>query len=499
MFKQVTAMIRGLQILALVAGALGQTPAMNMSSIPSGATLPQTSSLVVIVTTSTSVLTSSILPTTPPQFVSQPYPPWPSTRTQAQVSSVVPVPMEQAESRANFSAPMNIAISRMLVGRNYSSIFDLPLPANLTESASAGFDASCDLSLFCANRSPGIYCYRPPSVCADASNKTALCHPVAMVICPEGVLQGCAEGFACHQEPEPWPWDAPALLEQASKDLGIGRSVLPFFAPPGPEIPMVNFQLNQTSSGNATSTTQMPIAHCRFVLNNLSLADRFIRASLLPTSRPDMQQWCSYRNATSMQQPACGNSLAPPPSKCISTSSSSSINKIWWWPGYETGAEPVLPTATTGMSSGKKDWLSEKCIPSPPTTCQGPYPFAIQPTKSFFFISVSTVTNTTTTTAMGSMSSTVPVTSVITSITTSTTVQTVTSTQLQTDTIRTTVTVPEVFPLPATIAPTTSLPTAAPAVPEPAKTAIPAESFPKAGEPYSVYTAKIGAIASIGV
>jgi len=200
-----------------------------------------------------------------------------------------------------------------------------------------------------------------------------------------------------------------------------------------------------------------------------------------------------------MQQPVCVKSLAPPSSNCTSASrGSGTISKIWWWPGYETGAEPVIPT-TTGMPSGKENWLSENCIPNPPTTCQGPYPFAIQSTQSFFFISVSTVTNTATTTAtvMESMSSTVPVTFLITSTVTSTTVQTATSTQLQTDTIRTTVTLPEVFPLPAAIAPTNSLPTTAPAVPEPVKTVIPAGSFPKAGEPYSVYTAKIGAIASI--
>lgn len=592
-----------LSILAgLVLAGLGsaQTQVLPTTASPS---------VVVVVTTQTSLTTVRVRPTTdislfePPTDVTpilplpiifptqsvveqqaplqppileplQPPVPEQPTSIQPSIPTELPASMQPLPDRpANMSSPLSIVFNKFLGSRNYSSVFHHRSTLNRNASNEM-LERVCELSEFCQQRPPGLYCYSKSIQKASSSGSMQAakdCLPVAMIACPEAVFIGCAEGFACHQVPDVWPWDIPpsqrALLYDPARMFGGGvqdsGSLYPPYLAPAVGIgsstgyafqDMMNqTYLNQTSPLNQTTplnqnaplnetAAEFPMAHCMAVYYTDQDAQLTQKMAMMPQTREDWGQWCSYYKQL--------KAAAPPTLTCISgkiveapmvTSSAKfgqtspatatmSMETVWWWPGMETGAPPHIPTPTASSVS------TDSCIPTPPPTCKGPYPYAQRQTKTYLFISVSTTTAATATSTI--LSTIFPSTeiSTLTSVSTFTQLpQTVTesaavsfvtqlatitqvSTRIQPETVFVTQTVPapilaetgvappaEVAPIaPPPVAPvatpTAPTPVVAPStspVAAPIGTPIPAEAFPKAGEPFEVYTAKIGAIATI--
>lgn len=451
----------------------------------------------------------------------------------------------------NPACPFYSGLPNFLISRNYSSIFHLPLNASEEKS----IDASCAASQFCSERPPGLYCYRPPAdPCTQQANN---CLPVAILSCPEAVLIGCAEGFACHQDPEPWPWDLPVsqryaymvAYNQSQAQGQLGTLKLSPFSPfptfPFPilqpqlsksqqqsqyqQSPFTNFQVNMTAPGsNATNATApgqnmtppqqgmqpeqqpMAVAHCYAVLpENEEALQKSIQAAMAPNNQQDMSQWCSYR----MQLKASPFNLTYG-SGCqtktlagfqiqkqqrTETKCPESISTVWWWSGMERGTPP--PQAKTAISLASN---TDPCVLLPPPSCAGPYPYAPTTTATIVYVSPTTVAETlpgiTQTTTVSAPTATTTLTSTLppTTIIETRTQPAVTVTQVNTVSM----TITAATPVPAvTEAPAPAV-TAAPAAkatlsPASGSAAVAPEAFPRAGEPFSIYTAKIGAIATV--
>jgi len=176
--------------------------------------------------------------------------------------------------------------------RSYSSIFQ-PYAGNSTEKMSR---LRCELTKFCADNPPGRYCYRPaPDKCSQQQSQQQGmqgtkapqsplarmgkfgegwedCLPVAMVLCPEAVFLGCGEGYACHQDPEPWPWDKPEAERMAYMNIPhFNTSEFPY-----------DLYLASMNSTNSTATRIPGAAHCYPVFRDNSTMVKLQQQQLLP-------------------------------------------------------------------------------------------------------------------------------------------------------------------------------------------------------------------------
>lgn len=473
-----------------------------------------------------------------------------------------PYVMHVGENDYNPACPFYSGLPNFLISRNYSSIFHLASPSNATDEKS--ISASCAASQYCSERPPGLYCYRPPA--DPCAKQVEGCLPVAILSCPEAVFIGCAEGFACHQDREPWPWDLPvsqrfaymaAFNQSQAQQAGpVKSSYRSQYQSPFGQIPIVqqpqlfpftSFQVNLTQTNATAPQTnvtmpqtnmtapsagppptqqqQMAVAHCYAVLPDTEEGvQKSLQAAMLPNSPQDWSQWCSYRSqlkASSFNlsvRSDCMTRTLPglklERQQAAEIKCPESVSTVWWWPGMESGAPPSLPAKTATSLA-----ISDPCILLPPPTCAGPYPYAPTTTATLVFVSpltetASAPTQTVTMTSTGSIvTSTLPPVTVFETRTPP--AVTVTQTTTATQTITPAPTTVSVTPAPVTItsapAPVTPVPavaattaveagpTGAPPGPAPVKAtaAVAGEAFPKAGEPYSVYTAKIGAIATV--
>lgn len=221
-------------------------------------------------------------------------------------------------------------------------------------------------------------------------------------------------------------------------------------------------------------------------------------AALMPSSPQDWTQWCAYRTqlkvskfsvtvgADCVTRTLQGAKIAEATESCPEEKT---MQTVWWWPGIESGAPPNIAKVAESTTS------SDPCVPTPPPTCNGPYPYAPRPTTSLLFVSVSTTSVMQTTTlyeTQPAASTTLFETKTVPGSTVYITQTLPASTITVIDTAAA-----AVSPLVPPAEPATPVEPAkaASAVAQPAKVA--PEAFPKAGEPYTAYTAKIAAIATV--
>lgn len=437
---------------------------------------------VTVVTTSVAF----VLPTPPSVAPSSP----------SQASSMAgPALACSYDSSQSMGMPLSIFNASSPSPSNYSAVF------SLTDATDPDF---CGAKLFCRSRPPGLYCY--PTVDRCKRNEAEACLPVAMVACPQGLFVGCAGGYACQDEDGPW-WDEdrfyPPLRGSIPQDQFSNQT--------GPSF-------NQSQAFNQTRQQRPRLASCRAIIEPSTTTSGLQQQSavyLYATGQQQQQEKgqvdiCAPSTSTSSTSTICvtptAKSFMPPSSTCPG----SVVSTIWWWP--TTTCPASVQAEPTRVEKGQAPCPEPKRYLSPPKTCNGPYPPVPTSTLTLLY-----------------MSSYCPSTATVTSEATSVTTQTVSQTMTQTSTVTAeapsaptvtisapTATVTEtslVTPLPppppppsppppqAAPAVTAKAPAIAPSAPQVPPVAagakIPAESFPKAGEPYAVYSAKAAAIATV--
>lgn len=449
-----------------------QTVSLNTTTTTASTTMLST---VTVVTTSVAY----VLPS-PPSMA-----PSPTSQTSLLAGPTLACSYDSAPSML---MPFSIFNASSPFSANYSAVF------NLTNSTNPDF---CGAVRFCRSRPPGLYCYSTADWCKR--NETEPCLPVAMVACPQGLFVSCSEGYACQDEDGPW-WDEDRFYSPVRGSILQDQ----FFNQASP-------QFNQSQPFNQTQQQPKPhIASCRAIIEPTSTATSGLQQSVVYLYATGQQQR-QEKGQVDICAPASTSSsiCVTPTAKSFMPSSSTcppSVSTVWWWPTITYS--PSMQAQPTGVEKGQLPCPEVKRYLSPPKTCNGPYPQVPTSTLTLLY-----------------MSSYCPSTATVTSEATSVTTQTVSQMVTQTSTVTaeaplaSTVTIsapaavtvtetslvtplPAASPIPAvTAAKAPAIPQAAPSTPQAPPVAagakIPPESFPKAGEPYAVYSAKAAAIATV--